>query len=474
MQSYTEFLYHKSHSNNDHGFDPVFMPDWLFDFQQHLLTWSIRKGRGAIFADCGLGKTPMQLVWAQNVIQHTNKPVLILTPLAVSYQVLKEAAKFDIEAKRSTDGTGIDKSIVVTNYQRLHYFNPNDFSGIVCDESSILKNFDGAIKSQVTDFMKKLPYRLLCTATAAPNDHVELGTSSEALGELGYMDMLNRFFRNVDGSTMGGTHGFRFKHKDRLDAFTGKKSFWRFKHHAEIPFWKWVCSWARAMRKPSDYGFDDNNFILPELIENTHSIKSPGIDNKLFNDIDIFKTKAVGLKEERDESRKSLNQRCEKVAELVQDSDYSVSWCHLNPEGDLLEKIIPNAKQVKGSQSDEEKEEILMSFSNGELKKLITKSKIAGFGLNWQHCNHTTFFPSHSYEQYYQSVRRFLRFGQKRNVTADIIATEGQELIINNLHRKSKAADRMFTELIIHMNDALNIDRNSITNKEINLPTWIK
>lgn len=474
MQPYSDFLEQKSHTNNNYGFEPTFIPDWLFDFQKHLLQWSVNKGRSAIFADCGLGKTPMQLVWAENILRQTNKPVLILTPLAVSYQVLKEAEKFQIECHRSIDGKLHGNSIIVTNYQRLHYFSPNDFSGVVCDESSILKNFDGAIKQQVTDFMRKLPYRLLCTATAAPNDHVELGTSSEALGELGYMDMLNRFFRNVDGSTMGGTHGFRFKHKGRLDAFTGKKSFWRFKHHAEIPFWKWVCSWARAMRKPSDYGFEDGNFILPELIENTHLINFSSNDNHLFGDLDVFKKKVVGLREERDESRKSLQQRCEKVASLVHDSDYSVSWCHLNPEGDLLEKIIPNSKQVKGSQSDEEKEEILMAFSKGELKKLITKSKIAGFGLNWQHCNHTTFFPSHSYEQYYQSVRRFLRFGQKRKVIADIVATEGQELIINNLHRKSRAADKMFTELIKHMNQAMNINRTSVTNKEINLPSWMK
>jgi hypothetical protein len=477
MQSYTEFLERKSHLGGEHGFDPMFMPEWLFDFQKYLINYSTLKGRSAIFADCGLGKTPMQLVWAQNVLQHTNKPVLIATPLAVSYQILKEANKFDIEVHKIQDGKNIPTSIVVTNYQRLHHFDPNNFSGMVCDESSILKNFDGATKQTITNFMRKLPYRLLCTATAAPNDYVELGTSSEALGELGHMDMLNRFFRNVDGSTLGGSHGCRHKHKERLDAFTGKKSFWRFKHHAEIPFWKWVCSWARAMRKPSDFGFEDTqgeySFLLPDLIETLHEVNAPADTSNLFSDISFLNPTELGLKAERKERNKSLTERCEKVAELVRGHDYSVSWCQLNPEGDLLEDLIPGSKQVSGSQSDEEKEEILMAFSNGELKKLITKSKIAGFGLNWQHCNHTTFFPSHSYEQYYQSLRRFLRFGQKRNVIADMVASDGQKPVIENLHRKAVAIDKMFSELVHYMNESISISKQSLDQKQINIPSWL-
>jgi len=238
--SYAAFIESKSQLDGDHGFDPVYMPEWLFDFQAHLVEWSCRKGRSALFADCGMGKTAMQLVWAENVRIKTGMPVLIATPLAVSYQTVKEAERFGIEAARSSGGKP-RSGIVVTNYERLHNFDQDDYGGVVCDESSILKNFDGATKALVTEFMRMVPYRLLCTATAAPNDYHELGTSSEALGYLGYQDMLSRFFKeDVIKDYLGW----------------GRKSY-RFRGHAEEPFWKWVCSWSRACRKPSDLGFDD-------------------------------------------------------------------------------------------------------------------------------------------------------------------------------------------------------------------------
>ena len=245
---YLEFLEKKTQRGADHGFDPVWLPDILFDFQRELVTWSLRKGRSALFEDCGMGKTPQLLVWSQNMVQKNNRPVLIITPLAVSLQTVREAEKFGIEVKRSNDGT-IKSDITVTNYERLHLFNPEQFCAVVCDESSILKNFDGAYKGQITEFMRKIPYRLLTTATAAPNDYIELGTSSESLGYLGYMDMLNQFFKN-DNNNSG------------LRRMYGEAPKWRFRGHAEVPFWRWVCSWARAIRKPSDLGFDDGPFIL--------------------------------------------------------------------------------------------------------------------------------------------------------------------------------------------------------------------
>lgn len=239
------------------GFEPVWMPDFLFPFQIHLVEWAIRQGRAAIFADCGLGKTPMQLVWAENVVRHCNRPVLILTPLAVGAQTVREAAKFHIHAVQSRDGK-YGGGIVVANYERLHYFNPSDFAGVVCDESSILKNFDGVTKAAVTEFMRTVPYRLLCTATAAPNDYHELGTSSEALGQLGYTDVLSRYFKeDITKDFLGW----------------GRKTY-RFRGHAEEPFWRWVCSWSRSVRKPSDLGFEDNGFILPPLIEREHIVES--------------------------------------------------------------------------------------------------------------------------------------------------------------------------------------------------------
>ena len=254
LDDYQTFIVRKSQMDAMSGFKPKWMPDFLFDFQSSLVDWAIRKGRAAIFADCGLGKTPMQLVWAENVARQTKRPVLILTPLAVSHQTVAEASKFGIKATRSEAGE-VSKGINVTNYERLHYFRPEDFAGVVCDESSILKSFDGVRRSEITEFMRKLEFRLLCTATAAPNDYFELGTSSEALGYLGHMDMLNRFFKNDQNNSSTGR------------GYLGKANAWRFKGHAEQPFWRWVCSWARAIRRPSDLGFDDRAFVLPPLVQ---------------------------------------------------------------------------------------------------------------------------------------------------------------------------------------------------------------
>ena len=457
MEDYARFLERKAQIGGNHGFSPVFVPDFLFDFQKALIEWAVLKGRAAIFADCGLGKTPMELVWSENIVRHTNKPVLILTPLAVSFQTIREAEKFGIEAKRSIDGK-INSKIVVTNYERLHYFNPSDFIGVACDESSILKNFDGVRKLEITEFMKKLPYRSLWTATAAPNDYIELGTSSEALGVMGYMDMLNRFFKN-DNSTSdtkkSSHHG-------------GMAAKWRFKKHAEEPFWRWVCSWARAVRRPSDLGYQDGNFILPDLIERETVVDcSRPLPGKLFVE------PAQGLKEQREERRATLKERCEAVAEKVNCNSIALVWCNLNDEGDLLENLIKDAVQVAGKHSDEEKENRLLAFSENKIRVLITKPKVAGFGLNYQNCAHTTFFPSHSYEQYYQGIRRMWRFGQTRPVVVDVITTKGEIEVLKNLQRKAKQADQMFSKLVAFMNNALTIDSGRYFNQQEVIPRWL-
>lgn len=458
--NYSEFIERKSQLGGMFGFEPTFLPDFLFDFQRDLVTWAMRKGRAAIFADCGLGKTPMQLVWAENVIRRENKPVLILTPLAVSYQTLRESEKFGIDCQRSSDGTVTGSArVIVTNYERIDKFNPSDFAGVVCDESSILKNFSGVRRKSVTEFMKKLKYRLLCTATAAPNDYIELGTSSEALGELGYMDMLSRFFKNEQG-TSNPRLGWR--------AHGEPKNQWRFRGHAEQPFWRWVCSWARAVRKPSDLGYDDGQFILPELIEREHVVKANRPPDGM-----LFTMPAVGLKEQREERRRTITERCERIAEIVSNSEKALVWCHLNKEGDLLASMIDGAKQVSGSDSDDAKEERLLNFANNGLRVLVTKPKIGAWGLNLQCCNHVTFFPSHSYEQYYQGVRRCWRFGQTRPVNVDIVTSEGEVKVIANLQRKSDQADRMFSFLVAHMNDAMHIDRERAVTKKVEVPSWL-
>lgn len=451
---FEEFIESKSQLGGDYGFKPSFLPGFLFDFQRHLVDWSVRRGRAAIFAECGLGKSPVQLTWAQNIVEKTNMPVLILTPLAVSAQTVREASKFNIEAKQSRDGA-INSKIVVTNYHKLHHFNPNDFAGVVCDESGILKNYDGAIKSQVTEFMKKTKYRLLCTATPAPNDLIELGTSSEALGELGFIDMLSRFFKKAESTT------------SRSDEF--RAGVYRFRGHAEQNFWRWVCSWSRAIRKPSDLGFSDDKFKLPELTQTQHIVSSDTPPDGF-----LFFTKANSLQEQRAERRRTLKQRCEKAASLICDTGKpAVAWCHLNDEGNLLEKLIPGSVEVDGSDSDEFKEESFEAFSAGQIRVLVSKPTVAGFGLNWQHCAHQTFFPSHSFEQYYQAVRRSWRFGQRNPVHVDMVTSEGESVVLESLERKSKAADEMFENLVRLINNELRIISENKHVKKQELPSWL-
>jgi hypothetical protein len=457
-KSYQSFIENKSDQGINSGFNPVFMPDYLFGFQEHLVRWAITKGRAAIFADCGLGKSIMEMVWAENIIRKTSGNVLLITPLAVGKQMIKEAEKFDIDdIALSRDGSVKDK-ITVTNYERLHYFNPDDFEGVILDESSILKNFNGKTKHKINIFLRKVKYRLLATATAAPNDFIELGTSAEVLGNLGYMDMLSKFFKNDQNNCSTNKRG-RFTEATK----------WRLKRHAKRNFWRWVTSWAMAVRYPSDLGYDDNGFILPELNEAEHELDVmrgplPG---------QLFTFPAVGLKEVRDERRATINDRCEHVAGIANNTDdYCVVWCNLNDEGDLLEKLIPGSIQVSGKDKDDDKENKLWDFTSGNSRVLITKPKIGAFGLNWQHCNHTTFFPNYSYEQWYQCIRRFWRFGQKRKVRADLVFTHGDHLSVENLKRKQKSADEMYTMLVKEMTNPLNINNYKNFKKKVRVPKW--
>ena len=452
---YAHFLDRKAQQGCDHGFEPVFMPPQLFDFQQSLVEWAVRKGRAAIFADCGLGKTAMQLTWAQNVALHTDRPVLILTPLAVSSQTVREGEKFGIECHRSSDGS-IPGRIVITNYERLHLFNPQDFAGVVCDESSILKSFDGKRRDEITNFMRKTPYRLLATATAAPNDFIELGTSSEALGYMGHIDMLGKFFKN-DQNNITSRRMY------------GEAPKWRFKGHAEIPFWRWVTSWARACRHPSDLGFSTDGFKLPPLQEVEHLIEAETLAEGM-----LFAMPATDLREQRAEKKRTVRERCEQVAATVADTGKpALVWCQLNDEGDLLESLIPDAIQVSGSDSDQVKEDRLIAFAEGSARVLITKPKIGAWGLNFQHCSHITYFPSHSFEQYYQSVRRCWRFGQKHPVTVDLVLTEGERRIMENLRRKREQSERMFGALVREMNNSLAINRSSYNHFNPEIPSWL-
>lgn len=441
---YTGFLEKKKHLTGEFGFDPVYMPDALFDFQAYIVEWALKKGRAAIFVDTGLGKTIMQLAIADNIVRKTNGKVLILTPLAVAFQFIKESEKMGIgNLSYSKDGS-ITSDIVVTNYERLDNFDTNDFEGVLLDESSILKNFDGAIKGKVNSFMRKIKYRFLSTATPSPNDFIELGTSSEALGYMGYMDMLSKFFTNNEDTLKPQNIGTK----------------WLLKGHAKQEFFRWVSSWSISMRKPSDLGFDDTRFILPELIKNFHSVKNE--KNMVVNgQIMLFNAIAKRLTEVREENKLTTEQRCQKAVELADHSDFSVYWVNYNREGELIGDLDPDAYEIKGSMNIDKKEELLLAFADGEIQKLITKPKMTAFGLNWQHCNHTVFFPTFSYEQYYQSIRRFWRFGQKRDVTVDLVYSDGQQRVLDSLLAKAEKANQLFDKL----NDTLHSDfTNNIKN----------
>ena len=455
--TYADFLAAKAQLTNLGGFEPINLPGHLYDFQTSLVEWAVRQGRGALFADCGMGKTPMELAWADQVHRHTGKPVLLLTPLAVGFQIVREAERFGHDAALSRDGS-VKTPIVVTNYEQLGKFDPASFGGVVCDESSILKSFDGVTRAAVTEFMRRIQYRLLGTATAAPNDWIELGTSSEALGGLGYMDMLTRFFTNKNrtSSSRGDRH-----------LVGGEKDSYRLKGHADVPFWRWVASWARATRRPSDLGFSDDRFHLPPL----NVVETIVEANRPAEGV-LFDIPAVGLWEEREENRRTLVERCEAAAYALMSVDRGVAWVHLNDESALITKLTDGAVELSGADGPDEKEAKLRAFTDGEIRVLVTKPSIGAWGLNWQHCHHMTYFPSHSYEQWYQAIRRCWRFGQTQPVQVNVITTKGGHNVLTNLRRKADLADAMFSALVTHMNDAATIDAATY-NKPIEVPPWL-
>jgi len=453
---YSEFVQNKKHSIGNFGFEANYIPEMAFDFQRHIIEKAIQKGRMAIFADTGLGKTLIQLSIAKNIVEHTNKKVLILTPLAVAFQFLLEADKLGIDdIEYSKDGKHT-KKIVVCNYERLHYFDSNDFEGVILDESSILKNFDGQIKNQVNTFIKKIPYRYCSTATPSPNDFIELGTTSEALGYMGYMDMLGKFFKNNQGSIDGRNRN------------VGEKFY--LKPHAENDFFAWVNQWAMMVKMPSDIGYSNERYNLPELIVNKHIVENQSLID-VNGQVQMFTPIAKSMTEVRHEQKQTELKRCEKAIELASGKT-SVYWCNTNNESKLLREMDSNAVEIIGSQSIERKEEILLAFANGEIERLITKAKMTSMGLNWQHCNHSVFFPTFSYEQYYQAIRRFWRFGQTKDVTIDMVISDGQTRVVEALQQKTQKAIQLHENLTRNVNRSFEHVTKEF-NKEIIKPSFL-
>lgn len=453
---YQQFLASKRHLIGNFGFKPNYIPDCSFDFQGYVIEKSVQKGRIANFLDTGLGKTLIQLSIAQNIVNHTNKNVLILTPLAVGFQFLKEAYDLEITDDICQTKKGeYNKKIVICNYERLHFMDAKDFECVILDESSILKNFDGKIKNQITSFIKKVKYRFLSTATPSPNDFIELGTSSEVLGYMGYMDMLTKFFKSNQNSV------------DSNNRNIGEKFY--LKPHAEKDFFAWVNQWSIMCKMPSDLGFSNHRHILPELITNKHVVKNQSLID-VDGQIQMFTPIAKTMTEVRHEQKQTEKSRSEKAVELAYGKT-SVYWCNTNNESEILADMDKEAVQIRGSYSIDKKEAILMDFANGDIKRLITKAKMTGMGLNWQHCNHTVFFPTWSYEQYYQAIRRFWRFGQKNDVVCDMVISDGQTRVLEALEQKTQKAIELYENLVKNVNQEYNESKKEF-NQKILQPSW--
>ena len=423
---YQQFIESKRAQHIDAGFTPTKLNDSLKDFQRDCVAWACRRGRAAIFADTGLGKTLMQLAWAHEVVKQTTKPVLVLAPLCVAQQTVREGEKFGIDAVYIREPKKTYEMIHVINYEMLKNFNPYDYSGIVLDESSILKGMNGSLRQQITDFAKTIPYRLSCTATPSPNDFMELGTQSEFLGIMSQTEMLAMFFIH-DGND------------------TAK---WRLKGHARSRFWEWMATWSILIRHPADLGYSSEGYDLPPLTFVDHVVET-GVNDGLFVRV------AQGLQERNQARRESVDLRVQKAADIANAMDGPVLvWCNLNDESEKLESLIDGSLQVSGSMKPEVKEDRLMGFSGGDLDRLVTKPKIAGYGLNWQHCNQMIFVGlSDSWESFYQAVRRCWRFGQTKPVIVHVVTADTEGAVLENIRRKQNQNDEMGREMALIMRD---------------------
>ena len=454
--NYAEFLNTKREKVNPCGFavDPSAMTPALFDWQREIIAWALKRGRAAMFEDCGLGKTAQQLEWARHVVEHTGRAVLILAPLAVSDQTIREGGKFGIAVHRCNSGDDVIPAAVnVTNYERLEKFDSDPFAGIVLDESSILKAYDGKTRRMITDFAKPIEYRLCCTATPAPNDLIELCNHAEFLDIMSGKEILALFFRQ-DGNT---THN------------------WRLKGHARQAFWMWMAEWSVAIRRPSDIGYSDDGYILPPLNM---------IQETVTNDVHdgwLFAMEARTLAERRESRKNSLGRRVARAAELANNSSEQwLIWCDLNAEGDALADAIPDAVQVKGADSTDFKEKTLNDFATGNLRVLVSKPSIAGFGMNFQTCHNVLFVGlSDSYEAFYQAIRRCWRFGQTKSVNCHVLCADSDGAVVENIRRKDAQSTEMFDEVVKAMSGIGEVGatrRNEMAynpQSPVQFPSWL-
>lgn len=455
--SYERFLASKNVIDPDTGLrDIPPLPECLFHFQRDIVRWALRRGRAALFAGTGLGKTLMTLSWANAIHEATGGNCIILTPLAVAAQFVREGEKFGIPVTQCRTMADVRSGVTVTNYEKIQHFDLAQFGAVVLDESSILKAQDGKTRTALISMCRDIPYRLAATATPAPNDFMELGNHAEFVGSMSYTDMLATFFSHDGGETQK----------------------WRLKGHAQGVFWRWMCSWAVMLRHPRDLGYDDFGFDLPPLNQIQHTVDGgdaplPGM---------LFAMEAQTMQERLAARRSSVAERVAHAASITPSDRPFVWWCHLNAESDALAKAIPGSIEVRGSDSEADKERKLINFSEGRSRVLISKPSICGHGMNWQHCADTGFVGlSDSFEQVFQAIRRFWRYGQTRPVNVHFIAADTEGAVVANLRRKEADAERMAQAMISHMGDlssetirGARRDRpDYMPKKPVIIPTWL-
>lgn len=424
MNEYDKFLDGKASVVESCGFEPSDVNGMLYPFQKDIVKWACRKGKACIFADCGMGKTAMQLEWAHQVSEHVGSGVvLVVAPLAVSAQTVREGRKFGIAVNQCRDSGDMVSGINITNYEKLHKFEGIAVDGVVLDESSILKSYSGKVRNQIIDMFKTTPFKLACTATPAPNDYMELGNHAEFVSAMSRTEMLATFFMHDGGNT----------------------SKWRLKGHAVDRFWDWVSQWAVTVTSPADLGYEVGGFELPPLNVNTVVVES----DAPVDDTRLFAVEAVTLSDQQKARRTTIELKGDRIAQRVNSDDAQwLIWCDLNAESEYLAKSIPDAWEVRGSDSDEYREKAMLGFADGSVRVLVTKPSIAGFGMNWQNCNHMAFCGlSHSYEQFYQAVRRCWRYGQTRPVDVDVVVSDQETAIVSNVVSKRDASDEMQVQM---------------------------
>jgi hypothetical protein len=462
MQEYQSFLENKRRQAPPAGIDvTAIRSPHLFDWQSAVVAWALRRGKAAVFSDTGTGKTRMQVAWADVVARHTGGNVLLVAPLAVAQQTIREAAVMDISLRYARAQHDVQPGITITNYDMLHAFDLEHFSGIVLDESSIIKNIDGKIRLRLQESCAGIPYRLCCTATPAPNDYTELGSHAAFLGVCTHQEMLATYFIHDGGSTQD----------------------WRLKGHAKRDFWRWVASWSVMLRTPRDIGYETDAYTLPDLCihEQLLAMHQAWVGEQGY----LFAPHALSLTQSRRARRAGIDRRVQACADLVNNTpDQWLVWCGLNEEGDKLGRMIPDAVQVAGADTREHKERSLLAFADGRIRVLITKSKVAGFGLNFQRCHQMAFVGiDYSYESFYQAVRRCWRFGQQHPVDVQLFLAEQEYGVLDALRKKEAAAGAMMGEMVAHMaetmranlaDDAVRVRDDYAPGVPMLLPDWLE